>query len=292
MQSSPVLSIGLPLALVIIMLGLGLSLRIEDFTKVLSRPKPLIVGIACQVVILPVLCLALVYVSDLPPSIAVGMMLLAASPGGTSATIFTHLARGDVALSLTLAGTTTILATASLPVIANGSMLLFQGEAETVYLGFMQVAQFFAVAVVPALVGVVVHSRFPAFAERLERPVKILATAFLVLVVVFAIIGQWNVVVKWAPSIGTIVLAFNLITLGVGYWVPRLAGVEPGQAIALAMGIGIHNAALVITLALSRYMLDDPEMAIPPAIYGVIAYVTAAIFVWVFNRRRTASRPA
>ena len=97
MQTSIAISIGLPVALVIIMLGLGLSLKFDDFTRVFTKPKPILVGILCQVLLLPLFCLGLVYFSDLPASIAVGMMLLAASPGGTSATIFTHLARGDVA---------------------------------------------------------------------------------------------------------------------------------------------------------------------------------------------------
>jgi BASS family bile acid:Na+ symporter len=292
MQASPVLSIGLPLALVIIMLGLGLSLRITDFTKFLSKPKPVIVGVLCHTAILPVLCLALVWATDLSPAIAVGMMLLAASPGGTSATIYTHLARGDVALSLTLAAVTTLLAMITLPLIANGAMLLFFGEGEVVYLGITQVLQFFVIAILPAMAGVFVNSRYPETARRMDKPVKTLAMLFLALVVIFAIVGQWSVVVTWAPVLGTTILAFNLVTLAVGYWVPRLLGVERHQAIALAMSIGIHNAALVITMALSEYMLNNAEMAIPPAIYGVLAYITSALFVWVYNRRSAETRPA
>src|SRR5262245_3316187 len=138
MQQSIVLSIGLPIALVIIMLGLGLSLRLDDFIRCLSRPWPLLVGLVCQIVILPLFCLALVYVADLPPAISVGMMLLAASPGGTSAAIYTHLARGDLALSLILAAVTSVVALFSLPVIVNFSMIAFYGEASTVRLELHQ----------------------------------------------------------------------------------------------------------------------------------------------------------
>jgi BASS family bile acid:Na+ symporter len=108
MQTGLAFSIGLPAVLCIIMFGLGLSLRLEDFIRVLSKPKPVLIGLACHIVVLPVICLALVCVAALPPAIAVGMMLLAASPGGTSATLFTHLARGDVALSITLTAVTSI----------------------------------------------------------------------------------------------------------------------------------------------------------------------------------------
>lgn len=284
MQSSIAVSIGLPVALVIIMLGLGLSLKFDDFTRVFTKPKPILIGLFCQVVLLPLFCLGLVYVSDLPASIAVGMMLLAASPGGTSATIFTHLARGDVALSLMLAAVTSLLALVTIPIIANGSLMLFYGEANTVYLQISQVLQIFAVAIVPALVGVYIRSLYPAVAARLDRPVKTLATVFLALVVIFALVSQWKVVMQWAPAIGATVLIFNVASLLVGYYAPRLMGVERSQTVAITMSVSIHNAALVIALALSEYMLNNAEMAIPPALYGVIAYVTGGIAVWLLNR--------
>jgi BASS family bile acid:Na+ symporter len=288
MQQSVVLSIGLPVALVIIMLGLGLSLRIEDFTRCLSRPWPILVGLVCQVVILPLFCLLLVYVADLPPAISVGMMLLAASPGGTSAAIFTHLARGDLALSLILAAVTSVIALLSLPVIVNLSMAAFYGEASAVRLEARQVLQIFVVAIIPALVGAVIRSRFPSLAQRLDRPVKTMATVFLIAVVLAALIGQWQLLAVWGPTVGTVALVFSIASLLVGYYVPLLLKVERRQAIALAMSIGIHNAALVIALAMSEHMLGNPEMAIPPAAYGVIAYIVGGAFVWGFNRRAVA----
>ncbi len=285
MQSSLTLSIGLPVALVIIMLGLGLSLRIEDFTRVLARPWPIVVGLVCQVAILPAFCFALVYFANLPPAISVGMMLLAASPGGTSAAIYTHLARGDLALSLILAAITSVIALFSLPVIVNLSLVAFYGEASTVRLEIRQVLQIFVLAIVPALIGVFIHSRYPAIAQRLDRPVKIMATVFLIAIVLAALIGQWELLVIWGPTVGAVALVFNIVSLLVGYYVPRLLKIERRQAVALAMSIGIHNAALVITLAMSEHMLGNSEMAIPPAAYGVIAYIVGGAFVWALNRQ-------
>ena len=288
MQPSLALSVGLPVVLCIIMLGLGLSLRLDDFTRVLSRPKPVFIGLVCQSVVLPVLCLALVYVSDLPPAIAVGMMLLAASPGGTSATLYTHLARGDVALSITLTAVSSVFAMIGLPIMANVSLRLFYDEAETVHLEIDQFLKIFGIAIVPAMIGMLIHNRYPATAAFLERPVKILATLFLAAVVLFALVGQWQLVALWGPTVGAAALVFNLGSLAVGYYVPRLLDVERRQAIALAMAIGIHNAALVITMALSEYMLNNSEMAIPAALYALIAYITGGIFVWMMNRRQLA----
>ncbi|MEO4001167.1 bile acid:sodium symporter family protein [Mesorhizobium sp. CAU 1732] len=289
MQSSMALSIGLPAALCIIMLGLGLSLRLSDFVRVLARPWPVLVGLFCQILLLPVLCFVLVSLSNLPPAICVGMMLLAASPGGTSAALYTHLARGDVALSISLAAVTSLLSIVTLPIIANLSLLAFYGQDGAVRLELRQVLQIFAIAIVPALIGIYIHKRYPAFAERLNRPVKLLATLFLVVVVLIALVGQWRLLATWGLTVGALALAFSLTSVAVGYWVPRMLRIERGQAVALSMSISLHNAALVIALAMSEHMLNNPEMAIPPAAYGVIAYVVVGVFVWRLNRGQGAA---
>ena len=292
MQSSIALSIGLPAALCIIMLGLGLSLKLDDFNRVLARPWPLAVGLFCQIVLLPAICFVLVFFSNLPPAICMGMMLLAASPGGPSATLYTHLARGDVALSISLTAVSSLLAIVSLPIIANLSLLAFYGEDGAVRLQLHQVLQIFAIAIVPALIGTFIHQRYPAFAERLEKPVKLLATLFLAAVVLVALIGQWHLLAEWGLTVGALALAFSVISISVGYWVPRMLNIERRQAVALSMSIGLHNAALVIALAMSEHMLNDPEMAIPPAAYGVISYVVGGIFVWKLNREQQVSSGA
>lgn len=292
MESSLALSIGLPAALCIIMLGMGLALRFDDFIQVIRHPRPILLGLLCMIGILPAFCFALVFWSDLPPAIGVGMMLLAASPGGTSAAIFTHLARGDVALSITLAAVSTLLALVTIPAIANVSLWAFYGEVGEVRLQTQQVLQIFLIAIVPALIGAYIRSRHPEIALRLDRPVKRLATLFLAAVVIFALVSQWGLIGRWGPTVGAVVLAFNLVSLAIGYWLPRAFGIERRQSIAIAMSIGIHNAALVIAVAMSEYMLNDPEMAVPPAAYGLIAYLTGGMVVWVLNRTARDVRPA
>jgi BASS family bile acid:Na+ symporter len=284
MQSSVTLNIGLPAALCIIMLGLGLSLRLEDFARIIARPWPVIVGLFCQSVLLPALCFVLVSFSGMPPAICVGMMLLAASPGGTSAALYTHLARGDVALSISLTAINSLLSMISLPIIVNLSLMAFYGDDGAVRLAFHQVAQIFAIAIVPALIGVFIHKRYPEFARRLDKPVKLLAMLFLGAVVLFALIGQWRLLVDWGLTVGVLALTFSVMSMSVGYWIPRVLKLERGQAIALSMSIGLHNAALVIALAMSERMLNEPEMAIPPAAYGLMAYIVAGVFVWWLNR--------
>ncbi|BCH22217.1 transporter [Mesorhizobium sp. L-8-10] len=289
MQSSAVFSIFLPAALAVIMLGLGLSLTVEDFRKVLSRPKPVVVALVCQALILPVICFGIVYLSALPPAIAVGMMLLAASPGGSSANLYSHLAGGDVALNITLTAINSVLAMITLPIIVNFSLLQFYGEGKVIPLQFDRILQIFALVLVPVASGMFLRNRYPTLALGLERPVKVLSAVFLAAIVLVALIREWQTLVTWGPVIGMATLAFNLISLAIGYGVPRLFNLGYKQAIAICMEIGIHNSTLVIAIAMSPLLLNNSEMAIPPAIYGLVAYITAAIFVALAKRRAGAA---
>jgi BASS family bile acid:Na+ symporter len=292
MQSSAVFSILLPMALVVIMLGLGLSLTVADFRKVISRPKPVVVALICQTLILPVICFGIVYASALPAAVAVGMMLLAASPGGSSANLYSHLAGGDVALNITLTTINTVLALATLPIIVNFSLMFFYGEGKVIPLQIDKVLQVFALVLIPVAIGMFVRNRYGALAIALDRPVKILSSLFLAGIVLVALIQEWSTLLTWGPVIGVATLAFNLISLAIGYGVPRLMRLERRQAIAICMEVGIHNSTLVIAIAMSPALLNNSEMAIPPAIYGLIAYVTAAIVVYFIKRGASPTAPA
>lgn len=284
MQSSAVFSVLLPMALVVIMLGLGLSLTVEDFRKVVSRPKPVVVALVCQTLILPVICFGIVYASALPAAIAVGMMLLAASPGGSSANLYSHLAGGDVALNITLTTINTVLALVTLPIIVNFSLMFFYGEGKVIPLQIDKVLQIFGLVLIPVAIGMLVRNRYPGLAVALDKPVKILSSLFLAGIVLVALIQEWNTLLTWGPVIGLATLAFNLISLAVGYGVPRLMRLDRRQAIAICMEVGIHNSTLVIAIAMSPTLLNNSEMAIPPAIYGLIAYITAAVVVFLIKR--------
>lgn len=287
MQDSAALTIFLPLALGVIMLGLGLSLALQDFRNVLQKPKAVIVALICQTLILPLACLALVYLFELEPALAVGMMLLAASPGGTSANLYSHLAGGDVALNISLTAINSALSIATLPLIVNWSLAHFMTGDQAIPLQFAKVVQVFVIVLGPVLIGMWLRSRFLAFAARMAQPVKMLSMLFLFAVVVVALIQEWETAAIWGPVVGLAALAFNLVSLAVGYCVPRAAGIDRRQATAIGMEIGIHNGTLAIAIALSPLLLNNATMAVPAAIYGVIAFVTAAIFGYWLKRVQT-----
>ncbi|MDF2075945.1 bile acid:sodium symporter family protein [Pseudomonas mendocina] len=282
MTADPLLTFFLPAALGIIMLGLGLSLSLADFARVAKFPKPVLIGLACQLLLLPLACFFLAKLFGLAPALAVGLMLLAASPGGTTANLYSHLAHGDVALNITLTAVNSVIAILTMPLIVNLSLAYFMSADQAIPLQFAKVVQVFVIVLGPVAIGMWLRCRFPGFAERMQKPVKIVSALFLLLIILLAVAKDWRTFVDYAPSVGGAALAFNLLSMAVGYCVPRLLKLNLRQAIAIAMEIGIHNGTLAIALALSPALLNNPTMAIPAAIYSLIMFVTAALFgLWV-----------
>ncbi|MBB2947864.1 BASS family bile acid:Na+ symporter [Actinoplanes lutulentus] len=285
-MDSPLTAVGLPVALGIIMLGLGLGLTVADFRRVVSYPRPALIALGCQVLLLPVLCFGLVVALDLPPALAVGMMLLAASPGGTTANLYSHLFGGHVALNVTLTAVNSVLAVVTLPIVVNLSAGYFLPDAGSIGLQFDKVLQVFAIVLVPVAIGMALRSRFPAVADRLARPVKILSVIVLVAVIVGTVVKERENVAAYFVAVGLAVLLFNVVSLAIGYGAPRLAGVGRRESIAVGMEIGIHNSTLAITIAVSPTLLNNTEMAIPAAVYGIVMFFTAAAFGYLVTRRK------
>lgn len=276
----------LPVALGIVMLGLGLGLVVADFRRVVVFPRAVLIALACQVVLLPLVCFGLVLALDLPPVLAVGMMLLAASPGGTTANLYSHLFGGNVALNVTLTAVNSVLAVFTLPIVVNLSLAHFLDGSGQVGLQFDKVLQVFAIVLVPVALGMLVRSRWRPFAERMQRPVRILSVAVLVLVIAGAIIQERDTLAESFADAGVAALLFNLVSLAVGYLAPRLAGVARPEAVAAAMEVGIHNGTLAIVIATT--LLNSTEIAVPAAVYSLIMFGTAAGFGFLIRPRARA----
>lgn len=285
MQSNVITAVFLPLALGVIMLGLGLSLTLADFRRVVVYPRAVFIGLACQMLILPAVCFGIARGFGLPPELAVGLMLLAASPGGATANLFSHLAKGDVALNITLTAVNSLLSLFALPFIVNLSLEAFMGAGKAIPLQFDKVIQVFAIVLIPVSIGMLVRAKKPAVANRLDKPVRILSAVFLLLVIVSAVLKERANLGEFFRQVGLAALAFNLASMTVGYFVPLLARVERRQAIAIGMEIGIHNGTLAIAIASSPLLLNNSTMAIPPAIYSLIMFFTAGAFGWLVSRR-------
>lgn len=278
----------LPVALAIVMFGLGLSLMVADFARVSRKPRAILITLFCQLLILPAVCFGLVLAFDLPPLLAVGMMLLAATPGGTTANLFSHLFYGDVALNITVTVINSVVALLTFPLIVQFAIDYFQPSigGKAVVLPYVKVAEIFAIVLVPVAVGMLVRASAPRFAHRMDRPVRLLSAVVLASVVLGAIFVERDNFFDYISQVGLISVVFCLISLAAGFYIPRALGVETGQAIASAMEIGVHNSTLAITIAIS--VLDSVDMAIPAAVYSIVMFPVAAIVGTLISKSHVA----
>jgi BASS family bile acid:Na+ symporter len=289
-MGSALTSIGLPVALGIIMFGLGLSLRPADFARVAKHPKAVIIALVCQLIVLPAICFGLVVLFQLPPVLAVGMLLLAASPGGTTANLYSHLFRGDVALNISLTAVNSVIAVFTLPLITNLAILWFMPGNPELGVQFAKAVEVFAIVLLPVLLGMLVRWWKPGFASRMDKPVRIVSMVILAVVIGGAVASNWQLLVDNVGSLALITVLFCLISLAVGFFVPRLFRIEPRQAVASSFEIGIHNATLSIVIA--QTVLNNIEMSLPAAVYGVLMFFVALGWGFLIRRLVPASDEA
>ena len=286
MEQSVITVVLLPVALAIIMLGLGLTLTLDDFKRVVAYPKAVVIGLVCQMLLLPVVCFGIAKAFALPPELAVGLMLLAASPGGATANLFSHLANGDVALNITLTAVNSVLSLLTLPFIVNFALEQFIGEGKMIPLQFDKVLQVFAIVLIPVAIGMTLKNRSPSVAKKLERPIRVISAVVLVLVVIGAVVKERARILEYLQLVGGAAFTFNVVSMAIGYFVPLAFRLPRRQAIAIGMEIGVHNGTLAIAIASSPLLLNNSMMAIPPAIYSFIMFFTAGVFGYLVSRKK------
>ncbi|WP_061250062.1 bile acid:sodium symporter family protein [Leptospira alstonii] len=281
MESNLLTTVFLPVALGIIMLGMGMTLTIDDFKRIFILPKAVITGLTLQLLLLPIVGWTIASVSGLPGELAVGLMLLAICPGGATSNLITHLAKGDVALSITLTAITSCITALSIPLLLNLSMFHFLGAGKTIRLDIPQtILQIFLITVLPVSIGMILNAKKPELSRKFEKTVKILSGFFLVLIIAGAIVRERQNIVPFFIQVGPASLALNLITMVLGYLGATLMKVTHSQRTSITIEVGIQNGTLGITIASA--ILNNPVMAIPSAIYSLIMFATGAIFsVWM-----------
>lgn len=290
MQDNPIILVFLPICLGIIMIGLGLHLTLTDFGRVLKQPKAVLVALVVQMLALPPLCLLIAALFQLPPELGLGLLLLAASPGGISANLFSHLARGDVALNITLTAINSVLVLFTLPFWIYIGMGFFLAADNNIPPPTRKVLEVAVLVIVPVVLGMCLRYLKPALADAAEKPVRILSALILAVLTALAIASEWQLLKTYAPIIGLACLSFNVLSLASGYWSARAARLAKPQATAIAFEIGVHNSTIAIFIAVN--VLKMPATAIAPAIYSLIMYVTAALFAyWLLRQQRLIQAP-
>jgi BASS family bile acid:Na+ symporter len=281
-MDSALTEIGLPIALAIIMFGLGLDLTLADFRRVGKHPKAVAIALACQLVLLPAVCFGLVVLFDLPAFLGIGMLLLAASPGGTTANLFSHLFRGDVALNISLTAINSVIAIGTLPLITNLAIDYFD-KSESVSMPLDEVVKVFVLILVPTGLGMLVRAKKASFAAAMDKPVRVASAIILAVLVLGILLGEKDRVGDYLADVGIVAALFCAISLVVGYVVPRALGVVEGQAIASSFEIGVHNGTLAIFVA--ENILEVNEIAVPAAVYSLLMFFMAAGWGMVISRR-------
>lgn len=290
MESSIITAVFLPLALGIIMLGLGLSLTIADFKRVVLYPKAIFVGLSCQLILLPALCFGITIFFGLSPELAIGLMLLSASPGGPTANLYSHLFKGDVALNISLTAVNSVLALFTLPLIVNLSIYYFMESGQVIPMEVKKVIEIFMIVLIPVSIGMFMKAKIPQITKIVEKPIKILSALFLVLIIVAAILKEKEHIGSYFQQAGLSALTFNVLSLVLGYSVAKLFKINKPQSIAIAMEVGIHNGTLAIYIALS--VIGNSVISIPAVIYSIMMFFTAAIFGYLigFSKKESKSK--
>ena len=281
-MDSGIITILLPLALAIIMIGLGLELTPKDFSRVTKQPKAVLIALFCQLVILVSIAFIICKVLALPPLLAVGLMLLAASPGGSTANLFSYLFKGDIALNITLTAINSVIAAFTLPLIVNFAIQHFINDGQEISLQFSKILQVFAIIIIPVGIGMLIRHYAPHFTEKLNKPLRIFAVSFLILIIIGAITKERHQILEYLAQVGLATVLFCLCSLLIGYFVPRLLGINSTQARACAFEIGIHNSTLAMTIALT--VMASSTVAMPAAMYSIFMYVFAAVFGMLLNK--------
>ena len=291
MKADLLVQVVLPAALFIIMLGMGLSLKLADFKLVASKPKAVVLGIVAQMLMLPLLAYIIVLALDLNGALAMGVLILALCPGGTTSNLYTFLAKGDIALSVTLTSVVSLLAPFTVPFMIVIFMGLVMGEGQQIELPVLKtIVQLVVITIIPIGLGMLINRYKPSFSARAENPVKIFSVVFLLLIVAGIVMKNINQMADYFSQAGIASLLLNISCMIFGYGLAKLANLNEAQSKAISIEVGFQNGTLAIVIALT--LLQNTEMAIAATCYSLIMFVTGAVFAWVLNRKSNVEATA
>ena len=273
----------LPLALAFIMLALGLGLTFDDFARVVRRPRDFAVGAVSQIVVLPVVAFALASVWPMAPELALGLMIIAAAPGGVTSNILTAFARGDVALSISLTAVISLLSVITIPVIVVFAYGEFIGEqtGKDISVAGTAISVFLIVAV-PVLIGLIVRRFAESLALRFEPAARKISAVLFVLVLAGAIYDQRANIVPYFAQAGLVTLVLNLLMMAIAWLLARTFATGPTQRIAIAIECGLQNGTLAIAVAV--LLFGGGLATVPAATYSLIMFATALVYIGVLRR--------
>lgn len=275
----------LPLSLAIIMLGMGMTLVPADFTRIVKYPKAILIGLTNQLILLPILGFLLVLIFKLEPIMAVGVMIIAAAPGGPTSNLITQVCKGNIALSVTLTAITSFVTILSIPLILSFALDYFGNGTETpIELPVMStILQIMVITVIPISIGMIIRRFRPDFAKRMERPMRIASTVIFILVFIAVVVANFSMIGEAMKKVGLATLLLNIATMGLGFLTARLFSLNAKNAISITVESGIQNGTLAFVIATT--ILMNIEMGIPTVAYSIWMFVTGGILMWQLGKR-------
>jgi len=277
-------NIGLPIALAFIMFSLGLGLTGSDFKRVIQQPKDFLVGLLSQTVVLPVIAFLIVITFQLTPELGLGLMIIAAAPGGVTSNILTLLGRGDVALSISLTAVVSLLSFITIPLIIGFSYNYLFGNELIGNLPLSKVIySIFAIVTVPVILGMIFRYYFTSVSMKILKSARKISTCLFVIVLLGAIIKEKSLIIEYYQQTGLATLSLNIIMLMIAWLMATMFGSGIKQKISISIECGLQNGTLAI--AVSTLLFGGGPTTIPAATYSVTMFITAVLFVLLLRRK-------
>ncbi|MDB4293151.1 bile acid:sodium symporter family protein [Maribacter sp.] len=277
----------LQILLFLVMFGMGMTLTIPDFTRVGVAPKAVFTGLVNQIIIVPLIAYGIVLLVPMEPMIAMGLMVCACSPGGAVSNLYSYLSKGDTALSITLTAISSLVTIITIPLIINFSLDAILGEAaKSIQLPLGKtIFNIFKLTALPVFLGMLINYKFPSFAEKSKPAIKWGSIAVIVLALIFMVLKLEEIGDSWAflkaAFLGVVLL--NIISLGIGFFSAKFMKLPTKQAATISIESGMQNNVLGMTLAISPSLLNSPEMAATPGVYGVVMSVFAIGVIYIYK---------
>ncbi len=272
-----------PIALALIMLTLGLCLTTSDFTRVIKRPKDFLVGLICQVILLPIIAFALIKILNVQPALALGVMIIAAAPGGVTSNILTKFANGDVALSVSFTAIISLLSILTVPfiVIKSADLLDVNYLSKEISMSGISIKMFLVVTL-PVVIGMLIRKFAQNFIIKRTTLIEKVSLVLFMLVFISIWLEEWDNIIMYISKAGTITLILNVIMMVIGFYVAKIfaSGIEQRKCISLECGL--QNGTLAVFV--STQLFDDIVYLIPTASYALIMFVTSIMFVFILRK--------
>ena len=274
-----------PFALALIMLGLGASLTTNDFTRVVKNPKEFLVGLVCQLVVLPIIGYLLIIILKTPIELALGVMLIAAAPGGVTSNVLTKFADGDVALSISLTAVTSLISIISVPFVVFLSIDLFDIDYVSKEISMIGISlKMFGVVTVPVIIGMLIRKFADDFIMRNMKIIEKSSIILFIIVFVAIYIEEWDSIIMFLTTAGTIALVLNVTMMIIGFYVAKIFATGVAQQRCISLECGLQNGTLAVFVGIQLFGQDMSYM-VPTAAYALIMMTTSVLFV-IFLRNR------